>query len=214
MVRSTTTESDDADQSGDGLQTVFDRLSHSRREVLTKGTAGSIALALGVTGATGAAAGQDDDEETETPEEDEEEETETPEEDDEDEEDDDEDEDEEVAEVEFRNQESDGQSVTVESVTLPNGGYVVLHDAGLLEGDALDSTIGASEYLDEGEHEDVEVQLSDDAELTETAPLIAMPHEDSDGDEEFGFLETDGEADGPYTNAGQPVVDLAFVVVE
>lgn len=211
MVRDTT-QSDDTDQSGDGVLAAFDTIGRSRREILTKATAGSVALALGVTGATGSAAGLQDDEngeETETPET--ETETETPDDDDDQEE---EDEDEDEAEVEFRNQESDGQSVTVESVTLPNGGYVVLHDAGLFEGDALDSTIGASEFLDEGEQEDVEVQLSDDAELSETAPLVAMPHEDSDGDEEFGFVESEGEADGPYTNAGQPVVDLAFVVVE
>jgi len=217
MVRDTDTRSDDADESDDDGHAVFDATERSRREVLTKGTAGSVALAVGLTGTAGATSLQDDEdeehEETETPEE---KETETP-----DDEEEDEEEDEESAAIDFQNQESDGGTITIASTSLPEGGFVAIHDPTLFEGDALGSVIGVSEYLDEGDHEDVEVDLFDvpgaefdESELTGTIPLIPMPHLDTDGDEEYGFVETDGREDGPYIRASQAVVDLGFVVVE
>jgi len=166
----------------------------SRRTVLKASSA------LGLTAATGLGAASQDDEEEE--------------------EEDEEEEEEEVAEVEFLNQTTDGSTVTVEEVELPEGGYVAVHDTSLLDGEVLASVIGVSEYLEDG-GEDVEVELFDvpggdfdDDELTETQALIAMPHQETNDNEEYNFVETEGEEDGPYTNDEFPVVDIAYAVVE
>jgi len=127
------------------------------------------------------------------------------------------------ASVTFDDQETDGSTVTVESVNVSEGGFVTIHDSSLLEGATFDSVVGSSEYLEPGEHEDVEVQLFDDetvpgAEFDQDAledneTLIAMPHLDTNDNETYDFLETDGEEDGPYTEDGEAVIDDAEITV-
>jgi hypothetical protein len=123
--------------------------------------------------------------------------------------------------VEFRNQQTDGTTVMVDSVTLSGGGFVAIHDGRLLQGKVTESVIGVSHALERGTHHDVEVPLFDvkggefdrDA-LGETQPLVAMPHVDTDGNGEYDFVATGGEQDGPYVRDGNAVVDLGFAVVE
>jgi len=123
--------------------------------------------------------------------------------------------------VEFRNQQTDGTTVMVDSVTLSDGGFVVIHDGSLLQGAVIESVIGVSSYLEHGTHHDVEVPLFDvkgaefdrDA-LGETQPLVAMPHMNTDDNEEYDFVATGGEQDGPYVRDGNAVVDLGFAIVE
>ncbi|WP_256391804.1 DUF4397 domain-containing protein [Natronoarchaeum rubrum] len=136
--------------------------------------------------------------------------------------DDGEEEDDETASVSFEDQESDGTSVEVASATLPEGGFVTIHDSTLLEGEVTGSVIGVSEYLDSGDQEDIVVDLYegvpgaefDDDELTEDETLIAMPHLDTNDNEEYDFVESEGEDDGPYTEDGEPVIDDAEITVE
>lgn len=125
------------------------------------------------------------------------------------------------ASVTFENQDSDGTSVTVKSATVPEGGFVAIHDARLLEGEVLDSVIGVSELLDAGDHQDIEVTLFDvpggdfdQSALQETQPLIPMPHLNTNDEDTYDFVSSGGEADGPYTKAGAAVVGLGFVVVQ
>ncbi|WP_101296661.1 DUF7282 domain-containing protein [Halegenticoccus soli] len=113
--------------------------------------------------------------------------------------------------VEFTNQPLDGRSVVVDAALLSEGGFVTIHDAGLFEGDAIGSVVGVSEFLDPGVHYLVEVELTDGADLSEGQPLVAMPHLDTNGNERYDFVETEGQEDGPYVEAGQAVVDLALV---
>ncbi|SEN71118.1 CARDB protein [Halorientalis persicus] len=115
----------------------------------------------------------------------------------------------ETASVSFTDQTVDDDTVTVESATLPEGGFVVIHESD--DGDAGD-VVGVSEYLESGESADIAVELDDDVEDEED--LVAMAHLDSDGDEAFDFVETDGEEDGPYTTDGEAVVDSATVTAE
>ncbi|WP_442905083.1 DUF7282 domain-containing protein [Haladaptatus sp. ZSTT2] len=116
------------------------------------------------------------------------------------------------AEVTFDDQETDGSSVVVSSVTLSEGGFVTIHDATLLDGDAAGSVVGTSEYLDAGTHEDVEVSL--DSTLEEDQELIAMPHMDSNGNEEYDFVTSEGADDGPYTGEdGNAVTDSAQITI-
>ena len=203
---------------GDKLTQLLGSLDDdTRRSFLRKGAAG-LAVGGGLTGVAGSAAAQEDGEDdgTETPQEDDG--TETPEDDGEDDSDDGSDD---GATIEFRNQSSDGTEVTVESVTLPDGGYVAFHDTSLLDGEVLGSVVGVSEYLDSGTSEDVDVTLFDvegadlaDEELSDGQALVPMPHRETGDNETYDFVATDGEEDGPYTRAGAPVVDLGYVAVD
>ena len=126
------------------------------------------------------------------------------------------------ASVTFEDQTSEGETVVIESVTVPEDGFVAIHNASLLDGEVVSSVIGVSEYLEAGTHEDVEVTLFegvdgttfDQSALEEDGTLIAMPHRDTDGDEEYDFVQNKGGNDGPYTEDNEAVVDSAEVTVE
>lgn len=124
-----------------------------------------------------------------------------------------------TATVTFENQSSNGTVVVIESVTLPEGGFVAVHDAGFLAGDALNSTVGVSAYLEPGTHENVAVRpfaLPADRDRLPlgNATLVAMAHLDTDGNRTFDFVTSGGTADGPYLVGGTPVTDVATVTVE
>jgi len=117
----------------------------------------------------------------------------------------------ETATVTFENQTADDTTVVVASTTVPEGGFVTIHDASLLEGDAVGSVVGVSEYLDAGVHENVTVELSENATVEANETLIAMPHLDSNGNETYDFVTSNGSEDPPYTANGSAVTDDATV---
>jgi PKD repeat protein len=85
---------------------------------------------------------------------------------------------------------SDGSSVVVEEASLPDGGFVVLYDS---DG----NVVGKSEYLTNGTHENVEVELSESETNAET--VTVKLHRD-DGDQSF-----DTTADESYQADGSDV---------
>jgi hypothetical protein len=111
-----------------------------------------------------------------------------------------------TASVSIADQQSDGTTVTVDSVSLSEGGFVAIH-----EGSAGGAVVGTSSYLSSGDHEDVVVTL--DEPLTANGTVVAMPHRDTDGDQSFTFVESGGSTDGPYTDGGAPVTDAAAVAI-
>jgi hypothetical protein len=122
------------------------------------------------------------------------------------------------ASVQFANQSSDGTTVTVDEATLSDPGYVAFHDVSLFDGEVTGSVVGVSEYLEPGVTYETDVTLFDvpgaDFEtesLTGTGALVAMPHLETGDDESYDFVSSEGEEDGPFAEAGLPVVDLAFV---
>ncbi|MBX0322365.1 hypothetical protein EGH21_04890 [Halomicroarcula sp. F13] len=124
------------------------------------------------------------------------------------------------ASVVMDDQESDGTTVTVDELVLPSDGYVVIHDSSLLDGNVVGSVVGVSEYLEAGEYENVTVTLFDvegaefnETELTEDGTFVAMPHNETTGDETYDFVSSDGADDGPFLTDGDPVVDAANVTV-
>jgi hypothetical protein len=126
-----------------------------------------------------------------------------------------------TADVTVENQTTDGTTVVVDSVTMSEGGFVAIHDSSLFDGNVIGSVIGVSDYLAPGTHEDVAITLYDvpgatfDVDrLPADEQLVAMPHLDTDGDEEYGFVATGGDVDGPYTADGGPVIDTAQLTVE
>ncbi|WP_139246594.1 DUF7282 domain-containing protein [Halogranum amylolyticum] len=125
------------------------------------------------------------------------------------------------ATVAFDDQTTGGETVTVAETTLPEGGYVAIHDARLNDGKALESVVGVSAYLEAGTHEHVEITLFDvegaefDVEMLERdQPLVAMPHRETNGNETYEFVSSGGKADGPYTRDGGAVVDSAAITVD
>jgi hypothetical protein len=124
------------------------------------------------------------------------------------------------ATVNFSDQETDGTSVVVESTTLPEGGFVAIHDSSLLDGNVIGSVIGVSERLSPGLHENVTVELftvpggPNETELTESDTLIAMPHLDTNMNGMYDFVVSEGMEDGPYVDNGSAVTAAANVTVE
>lgn len=125
-----------------------------------------------------------------------------------------------TAEVDFDEQQTNGTTVEVDSVFLPRGGYVAIHNSSLRDGAAVDSVIGTSAYLEPGYHESVTVRLFDvpgrqfaTNRLTAAEMLVAMAHQETTGDQRFDFVATNGSADGPYLDGQQPVSDVANVSV-
>lgn len=200
------TNSGNAAEQTEDAASWFDDWAETRRSLLKKGAAasGAVGLSLGATG-TGLAHGQEygnGEEGTETP-------TES-----------DGDSSAQSATVAFENQATDGRSVTVDSTNLPEGGYVAIHDASLLEGNVLESVVGVSDYLEAGSHEHVEITLFEVeganfqmSQLEGSQPLIAMPHQETNDNETYEFVASGGKQDGPYVDDGQAVVGLGFVSV-
>lgn len=125
-----------------------------------------------------------------------------------------------TAEIDFDAQRTNGTTVEVDSVFLPRGGYVAIHNSSLLDGAAVDSVIGTSGYLRPGFHQSVTVRLYDvpgrqfaTDRLTAGEMLVAMAHQETTGDRRFDYVATNGTADGPYLDAGQPVTAAANVSV-
>ena len=116
-----------------------------------------------------------------------------------------------AAAVKMDNQTSDGSSVTVDFARLDDGGFVTIHDDTLLDGDALGSVRGTSDYLDSGTHEDVTVSLDDP--VSGESTLIAMPHRDTNGNQTYDFVSSEAGADGPYTDDSGAITNAASVQV-
>lgn len=112
------------------------------------------------------------------------------------------------ASVTFEDQEASGSTVVVAEAVLPDGGFIVIHDD-RVEEDPLGSAIGESEYLEPGEHMDVEVQVAFVAQGEST--LYAMLHEDTNGNEEYDFEDSEGQEDGAYTANGEAVMEEATI---
>ena len=120
-----------------------------------------------------------------------------------------------------QNRDAPVDSVTVDSVTLENDGYVAIHEtpANPSDGTPADTVIGVSQYLEAGTYSDVTIDLFsgvpgasfDRDSLNDGETVVAMPHEETNGNEEYNFVSSDGSADGAYTSGGSAVTDSAVV---
>ncbi|WP_440772328.1 DUF7282 domain-containing protein [Natronorubrum sp. DTA28] len=107
------------------------------------------------------------------------------------------------ASIEFEDQQGTGDNVTIQEVTLSDGGFVVLTDGG-------DEPLAVSDYLEAGTHENVTIERAEDAEEDLVGQLTATVHQDTTGDG-YAYEETEGEEDRPYLEDGFPVSDTASV---
>lgn len=125
------------------------------------------------------------------------------------------------ATVTFSAQSSDGTTVVVDSVMIPEDGFVAIHNTRLQQGERIESVTGASEYLEPGHHENVKITLFDvpgatydRTRLSTDQTLIAMPHEDTDTNRRYEFVESNGSEDPPFTTGNKPVTDSACVTTD
>ena len=99
-------------------------------------------------------------------------------------------------------------TVAVEGTYVVDGGFVALHDS-TRSGDI----IGVSEKLDPGFHgNEAPIKIALDSQISDTTGVVAMPHRDTDGDDQFTFNPSLG-TDVPYFrgDSNVPVVDSASV---
>ena len=110
---------------------------------------------------------------------------------------------------------STGESVTVESVSLSEGGFVAIYDDDGLEGTLL----GHSEYLPPGSHDQVVVHLQE--EIREDTTVRIVPHRDTNGNERFDFQQPyrpdTNQVDRPYetvSDGGVPGIEVEITYLE
>lgn len=115
------------------------------------------------------------------------------------------------AEISFTRQPSDGRTVVVDRVRLPRGGFVAIHGEGIEppESDLVGSVRGASGYLAPGVHENVTITLSEPVEGTGPARVTAQAYRDTNGNEVFDFVTSNGSVDEAYARADRRVADPA-----
>lgn len=115
------------------------------------------------------------------------------------------------ASIVFPQQTTDGTTVQVESAALPRGGFVSIQDPTRsvrnfreqTEGEEhwFDLTIlGHSEHLEEGVHENFEIEL--DESLEESRRYLVMVHRDTTGSGTFDYAESEAEVDNAYETGG------------
>ncbi|MFB6155235.1 MAG: hypothetical protein ABEJ22_05020 [Haloferacaceae archaeon] len=109
----------------------------------------------------------------------------------------------EMASVTFEDQTARGTTVEVSEATLPDGGFVVVHD---LQDDA--AVVGHTGYKRPGTHEDLRIPL--DGRASGSGMYLAMAHRNT-GRPNYEFP----GGDPPYlTSEGSPVVDAAMVTFD
>ncbi|UPW00221.1 hypothetical protein M0R88_17120 [Halorussus gelatinilyticus] len=115
----------------------------------------------------------------------------------------------------FTNGEPNTTSVLIERVVVPEGGFLVVHQAQNATGEyategqvEVGSVVGNSTYLEPGVHSNVVVELNGTVNNSQT--LVAMAHQDTNDNRQYEFP----EADGPYTQNGSAVIDTGYVIIE
>ncbi|WP_158854403.1 type II secretion system F family protein [Halorhabdus sp. CUG00001] len=97
-----------------------------------------------------------------------------------------------VASLTMQNQQAIGQTVTIDSVSTSEGGFVVVHER-TKDG----QVVGQTGYLPPGEHTNVVVEI--DEPIRTQATLVAVPHQDTDDDERLSYA--GGSLDHPYRSS-------------
>ena len=94
------------------------------------------------------------------------------------------------------------ETITVDSVSLSDGGYVVIYQQ-----EVGGDVVGQSAYLGPGTHKDVEIAV--DGSLERGRSIVVVPHMDTDDDQTLSY-DAGFERDRPYPAPGQG----EFVTVE
>lgn len=116
------------------------------------------------------------------------------------------------AAIHFTDQKPNTSTVTVKSVTLPQGGFVAIHNESFLRpwGDPTQTLLGHSQYLDAGTHQNVLVELANGSTEQEQT-LVAVPSRDTNANQAYDYVQTDGFRDVPYTFDEGVITDQGVV---
>ena len=121
-----------------------------------------------------------------------------------------------TATIDVENQTTNGTAVTVANVTLPEGGFVSIHNQSYLppDNESVTSVVGVSEYLKPGRHEDVEVVLEQP--LSENQTVVARASRDANANQSFDYVSSQGFIDTGYprNGTGGAVDDRATIRVK
>jgi hypothetical protein len=137
-----------------------------------------------------------------------------------------------TADVNFYDQESEGQNVTVGRFSSTEGGFVAIYEEPPASAGPED-VIGVTNYVRPGEYDglirpdtpdgfsfrttvplfDVPGRTFERTNLTGTQTLYAVFHRDTDDDRTFDYVSSDGATDGPYTDEDGPVADSATISI-
>ena len=106
------------------------------------------------------------------------------------------------ASVSFTNQTVSNSQITIDRVSVPEGGFVAVHNAFYLSSDAqaTDTAIGISGYLTPGVHRNVSVTLLSGVvnQSTGSQLLVAVPSRDTNGNQQYDFVRSNGSQDTAY----------------
>ena len=110
---------------------------------------------------------------------------------------------------------SDPDSITVDGSFVPEGGgFIVLHDSTELQNQgAIQSIVGVSEYIGSNSIANG-VKIAVDEAVNDTTTIGAMPHKDTNDNQEYDFETSAGTEDTPYTLEGSPIIDFGILYIE
>lgn len=113
--------------------------------------------------------------------------------------------------VTLSDQDSDGTEVVVDEVSLPESGFVVLHDERLFTDDdgVFPSIRGVSSFLTAGSYEQVHISL--DEPITDSQRLWAVAYRDTNQNGEFDYVATNAREDTPRYTGSTLVMDDACI---
>jgi flagellar protein FlaJ len=114
-----------------------------------------------------------------------------------------------VASLTVADQPVDGGELTVESASLSDGGFVVVH-----AGDADGPVLGTSDYLQAGTYGDLRIPL--DGSVSSGRSVVLVVHQDTNGNEalDYRFDQPEGSPDQPYAATGNAEYVTVDVTVE
>lgn len=96
--------------------------------------------------------------------------------------------------------EGNGSVVRASEVNLPEGGFIVLYES---RDGTIGNWLGNSSYIESGTQENVTIQVNDT--LSEETDVIAIAHQDSDDNQQFG------PADDAYMGSDGPVTQQVTI---
>jgi hypothetical protein len=128
------------------------------------------------------------------------------------------------ASIAFGEQTTNGRTVVVDQARLPDGGFLVVHDSSYLppENESFNSTIGVSSYLQPNETvSDVPIELfnvpgrsmGNQTALANNTTLVVQASRDTNGDQSYDYIRSEGVEDQPYTNNSEIVEERADVPI-